>query len=411
MRTDWEILQQTLKEKVQKRLDLSREQTDEEVLELIDEEVLAWSDREYLLLQEKVRIRKELFYTMRKLDLLQELLEDPEVTEIMVNGPEHIFVEKNGRLSRWEKHFSSKQKLEDVVQQIVSFSNRSVSKASPVADARLEDGSRVNIVLDPVALNGPVITIRRFPKEPIRMSQLVEWGSVTEEAVSFLRVAIEAGYNIFVSGGTGSGKTTFLNALSEFIPQEERIITIEDNAELQLDKIENLVTLEARNANLEGEHEITIRDLIRSALRMRPTRIIVGEVRGVEAIDMLQAMNTGHDGSLSTGHANSPQDMLSRLETMALMGMDLPLAAIRRQIASGLDLIVHLGRLRDRSRKVLEIAELDGIQDGEIQLKALFSFEEDRENSEKGERVRGALKKKGVLSHRGKMEAAGIRSW
>ena len=273
MRTDWELLQQTLKEKVQKRLDLSREQTDEEVLELIDEEILAWSDREYLLLQEKMRIRKELFYTMRRLDLLQELLEDPEVTEIMVNGPEHIFVEKNGCLSRWEKHFSSRQKLEDVVQQIVSFSNRSVSKASPVADARLEDGSRVNIVLDPVALNGPVITIRRFPKEPIRMSQLVEWGSVTEEAVSFLRVAIEAGYNIFVSGGTGSGKTTFLNALSEFIPREERIITIEDNAELQLDQIENLVTLEARNANLEGEHEITIRDLIRSALRMRPTSI------------------------------------------------------------------------------------------------------------------------------------------
>ncbi len=411
MRTNWEALQQTLKEKVQKRLDLSREQTDEEVLALIDEEIFAWSDREYLLLQEKVRIRKELFYTMRRLDLLQELLEDPEVTEIMVNGPANIFVERKGHLSRWEKQFSSRQKLEDVVQQIVSFSNRSVSKASPIADARLEDGSRVNVVLDPVALNGPVITIRRFPNQPVRMSQLVEWGSVTEEAVSFLHSAVEAGYNIFVSGGTGSGKTTFLNALSEFLPREARIITIEDNAELKLDKVENLVTLEARNANLEGDHEITIRDLIRSALRMRPDRIIVGEVRGAEAIDMLQAMNTGHDGSLSTGHANSPQDMLSRLETMTLMGMDLPLSAIRRQIASGVDLIVHLGRLRDRSRRVLEITELDGLLEGEIRLNTLFSFEECEDNSEKGDRVRGTLKKKGILTHTAKMEAAGIGSW
>lgn len=386
-------------------MDLSRELTDEEVEELIMQEILRFSSRKYLLLEEKLRIQKELFNGIRRLDLLQELIEDPLVTEIMVNGPRDIFVEKGGHLFRWDKQFASKEKLEDVVQQIVSFCNRNVSKANPIADARLADGSRVNIVLDPIALNGPVITIRRFPDQPIRIAQLIEWGSVTEEASEFLREAVTAGYNIFVSGGTGSGKTTFLNALSEFIPPGERIITIEDNAELQLVTAENLVRLEARNANLEGEHEIAIRDLIRTALRMRPNRIIVGEVRGAEAIDMLQAMNTGHDGSLSTGHANSPRDMLSRLETMVLMGMDLPLAAIRRQIASGVDLIVHLGRLRDGSRRVLEIVELDGMEEGEFLLHILFSFQEE-ENS--GGQVRGQLKRQGELHHTGKMRAAGI---
>lgn len=386
-------------------MDLSRELTDEEVEELIMQEILRFSSRKYLLLEEKLRIQKELFNGIRRLDLLQELIEDPLVTEIMVNGPRDIFVEKGGHLFRWDKQFASKEKLEDVVQQIVSFCNRNVSKANPIADARLADGSRVNIVLDPIALNGPVITIRRFPDQPIRIAQLIEWGSVTEEASEFLREAVTAGYNIFVSGGTGSGKTTFLNALSEFIPPGERIITIEDNAELQLVTAENLVRLEARNANLEGEHEITIRDLIRTALRMRPNRIIVGEVRGAEAIDMLQAMNTGHDGSLSTGHANSPRDMLSRLETMVLMGMDLPLAAIRRQIASGVDLIVHLGRLRDGSRRVLEIVELDGMEEGEFLLHILFSFQEE-ENS--GGQVRGQLKRQGELHHTGRMRAAGI---
>ena len=330
MRADWEKLRRKLRERVQERLDLSRELKDEEVLELIDKEILRESREGYLLLEEKLRLQRELFNAMRRLDILQELIEDPDVTEIMVNGPEDIFVEKRGRLFRWDRSFSSRSQLEDVVQQIVSFCNRSVSKASPIADARLADGSRVNIVLDPVALNGPVITIRRFPEEPLRIAQLVEWGALTPEAVEFLKAAVKGGYNIFVSGGTGSGKTTFLNALSEFIPESARIITIEDNAELQLDRVENLVTLETRNANLEGEREITIRDLIKTALRMRPDRIIVGEVRGAEALDMLQAMNTGHDGSLSTGHANSPRDMLSRLETMVLMGMDLPLMAIRR---------------------------------------------------------------------------------
>lgn len=405
IKRNWEKLRTELQEQVQRQMDLSRELTDEEVWELIMQEVLEFSSRNYLLLEEKLRIQKELFNGIRRLDLLQELVEDPFVTEIMVNGPTDIFVEKGGRLFRWDRQFPSRQKLEDVVQQIVSFCNRNVSKASPIADARLADGSRVNIVLDPIALNGPVITIRRFPEKPIRIARLIEWGSVTGEAAEFLRKAVMAGYNIFVSGGTGSGKTTFLNALSEFIPVSERIITIEDNAELQLVTAQNLVRLEARNANLEGEHEITIRDLIRTALRMRPNRIIVGEVRGAEAIDMLQAMNTGHDGSLSTGHANSPKDMLSRLETMVLMGMDLPLAAIRRQIASGVDLIVHLGRLRDGSRRVLEIVEVDGMTEGEILLRSLFSFEEEKEV---GERIQGQLKRREGLRHTDKMRSSGI---
>ena len=407
MRRDWEVISRELQKRVQDRLDLSREQSDQEVLALIDEEILKKSGENYLLLDEKLRIRKELFNSMRRLDILQELIEDPDVTEIMVNGPRDIFVERGGRLTRWEGCFSSREKLEDVVQQIVSFCNRSVSKACPIADARLADGSRVNIVLDPVALNGPVVTIRRFPKEPIRMRQLLEWGSVSPEAVSFLQKAVQAGYNIFVSGGTGSGKTTALNALSEFIPPDERIITIEDNAELQLDRVENLVTLEARSANLEGEREITIRDLIKTSLRMRPDRIIVGEIRGAEAIDMLQAMNTGPDGSLSTGHANSPADMLSRLETMVLMGMELPLTAVRRQIASGLDLIVHLGRVRDGSRKILEIVEIEGMDRDEIRLRTLFSFEEEK-GKEKTAKVVGQLQKKADLLHTEKLRAAGI---
>ena len=407
MRKDWEKWSRELRKRVQEQLDLSRELSDEEVQELIDREILKTSRENCLLLEEKLRLQKELFNSMRRLDMLQELIEDPDVTEIMVNGPRDIFIERSGRLTRWERSFSSKGKLEDVVQQIVSFCNRSVSKANPIADARLADGSRVNIVLDPVALNGPVVTIRRFPKEPVRMRQLLEWGSISAEAAAFLQQVVKAGYNIFVSGGTGSGKTTVLNALSEYIPSDERIITIEDNAELQLDRVTNLVTLEARNANLEGEREITIRDLIKTSLRMRPDRIIVGEIRGAEAIDMLQAMNTGHDGSLSTGHANSPGDMLSRLETMVLMGMDLPLTAVRRQIASGVDLIVHLGRLRDGSRKVLEIVELDGMEQGEIRLRPLFTFEEEP-GQEKAARIKGSLYRKGELLHTGKLRAAGI---
>ena len=301
----------------------------------------------------------------------------------MINGTQNIFYERNGRILQSGKRFLSKDKLEDVVQQIAAGSNRLVNEASPIVDARLQDGSRVNVVLDPIALDGPIVTIRKFSKEAITMEQLISWNSVSEEVLEFLAGLVAAGYNIFISGGTGSGKTTFLNALSQYIPKTERIITIEDNAELKIQDVPNLVRLEARNANVEGTGAVTIRDLIRSALRMRPDRIVVGEVRGEEAIDMLQALNTGHDGSLSTGHANSPQDMLSRLETMVLMGMELPLPAIQRQIASGIDLIVHLGRLRDRSRKVLEVSEILGYEDGEIRLKTLYKFVETGEQDGK----------------------------
>ena len=322
----------------------------------------------------------------------------------MINGTQNIFYERNGRILQSGKRFLSKDKLEDVVQQIAAGSNRLVNEASPIVDARLQDGSRVNVVLDPIALDGPIVTIRKFSKEAITMEQLISWNSVSEEVLEFLAGLVAAGYNIFISGGTGSGKTTFLNALSQYIPKTERIITIEDNAELKIQDVPNLVRLEARNANVEGTGAVTIRDLIRSALRMRPDRIVVGEVRGEEAIDMLQALNTGHDGSLSTGHANSPQDMLSRLETMVLMGMELPLPAIQRQIASGIDLIVHLGRLRGRSRKVLEVSEILGYEDGEIRLKTLYKFVETGEQDGK---IQGEWRKYGEITHRGKLWAAG----
>lgn len=381
--TRQEAREKQLREQVLERLDLSREVSDEEVLEVIDEVILESSKEQYLGLAEKKQLQKALFDAMRRLDILQELVDDPEITEIMINGTAHIFIERKGKLTEWNKRFSSKQKLEDIVQQIVSFSNRAVSKAHPIADARLPDGARVNVVLDPVALDGPVITIRRFPVQPITMEQLVAWGSVTQEAVEYLQKAVAGGKNIFISGGTGSGKTTFLNALSQFIPEQERVITIEDNAELQIHHVANLVRLEARMANTEGTGEITMRDLIRTALRMRPDRIIVGEVRGSEAVDMLQAMNTGHDGSLSTGHANSAADMLSRLEMMTLMGMEIPLGAIRRQIASAIDLFVHLGRMPDGSRKVLEITEVKGYENGVIQLEPLFRYQVQGEKTAK----------------------------
>lgn len=401
--------------RMQRMLGLLREQISEEpaagdgrIRELIDALVLQEGQSSYLSLSEKWELGMRLFNSVRRLDILQELLDDETVTEIMVNGTDGIFVEREGRMTLWEKRFASRERLEDLVQQIVAGCNRIVNESAPIADARLPDGARVNIVLPPVAIGGPVVTIRRFPTRPITMEKLKEWGAVTAEASDFLRALVRAGYNIFISGGTGSGKTTFLNALSDFIPEEERIITIEDNAELQLRRAKNLVRLEARKGNTEGGHEITIRDLIKASLRMRPTRIIVGEVRGEEAIDMLQSLNTGHDGSLSTGHANSPKDMLSRLETMVLMGMELPVAAIRRQIASGIDILVHLGRLRDKSRKVLEITEITGYgsDTGEILLNPLFTF---RETGEKGaERVEGRLERCGELLHRGKLERAGI---
>ncbi len=395
-----------LKAMVFERLDFSRQMSDEEIKEIIDELIIARSKECIIGLKDRGKLRQELFYSIRKLDILQELIDDSDVTEIMVNGMEEIFIEKSGQIMGYGMRFESREKLEDVIQRIAAGCNRTVNEASPIVDARLENGARVNVVLSPVALNGPILTIRRFPDKPIGMNDLIGWGSITEEAVSFLSKLVRAKYNIFISGGTGSGKTTFLNALSTYIPEDERIITIEDNAELQIQNIPNLVRMETRNANVEGCKPIGIRDLIKTSLRMRPDRIIVGEVRGGEAIDMMQCLNTGHDGSMSTGHANSSRDMLSRLETMILMGMELPLTAIRQQIASGLDVIVHLGRLRDKSRKVLEIAEIEGMEGGEIKIRPLYEFVEEGEEEGK---VRGMLVKKQELKEGGKLRAAGIR--
>ena len=373
------------------------ERSDEEILELIDRMILEDLREEGLSLSQKTGLRQRLFHSVRKLDVLQDLLDDNSVTEIMVNGPDHIFVEQDGKVRRWNRSFTSMEKLEDVIQQIVGRCNRIVNEASPIVDARLENGARVNVVIAPVALNGPILTIRRFSDRPITMEKLLQLGSLTRECAEFLKKLVQARYSILIGGGTGSGKTTFLGALSEYIPKDERIITIEDNAELRLQGIENLVRLEAKAANLEGGRDITIRDLIKSALRMRPDRILVGEVRAEEAIDMLQALNTGHEGSLTTAHANSTKDMLSRLETMVLMGMDLPLEAIRRQIASGLDILVHLGRMRDRSRKVLEITEVLGYENGEVRLGRLYQWEEEQ-----------GLVKVGELVHTEKLSRAGI---
>ena len=402
---------QSLREKLIKRIGEETEVRDDRVQDIIDELIMEEGREAYISLPQKQQVRIELFNSIRGLDILQELLDDDDVTEIMVNGTGGIFVERQGRISKWEKHFFSEEKLQELVQQIVAGCNRIVNESVPIADARLKDGARVNIVLAPVALNGPIITIRRFPNRPITMAQLIEWGAVTEEAVSFLKKLVKAGYNIFISGGTGSGKTTFLNALSDYIPKDERIITIEDNAELQIQGVENLVKMEARRANTEGAHEVSIRELIKSSLRMRPDRIIVGEVRGEEAIDMLQSLNTGHDGSLSTGHGNSPRDMLSRLETMVFMGMELPVSAVRRQIASGIDILVHLGRLRDKSRKVLEIAEVSGYQyeTEEILLRTLYEVRESGCKEE--QKVQGRLEKCGDMVNTGKFLQAGIYEW
>lgn len=391
---------------VRQKIDLSREVEDSEIQELIDDMIVRMGRKYALSLKERRELGRSVFCSIRKMDVLQELIDCDEVTEIMVNGTGNIFVEKAGSIFQWDKRFETQEKLEDVIQQIVAKCNRVVNEASPIADARLENGARVNIVLAPVALNGPVITIRRFPKHPITMEDLLRYGSISQQAAEELERLVAAGYNIFISGGTGSGKTTFLNALSQFIPDTERIITIEDSAELQLQGIPNLVRLETRNANMDGMKPITIRDLIKSALRMRPNRIVVGEVRGGEAIDMLQALNTGHDGSLSTGHANSSEDMLARLETMVLMGMELPLSAIRRQIASGVDIIVHLGRLRDKSRRVLEIVEILGYENDEIVTVPLYQF---RESGEKDGNVVGELVKINTLTHTGKLTASGIK--
>ena len=380
---------------------------DEELQEMIDAAVAGEAERSYLPLKSRLRLKKELFDSFRRLDILQELVDDPDITEIMVNGKDHIFIEKKGRLSRWDKAFDSAEQLEDLIQQIVSRVNRTVNLSSPIADARLEDGSRVHVVLAPVAVDGPVLTIRKFP-EPVTMDKLIRLGSISREAAVFLRTAVRAGYNIFVSGGTGSGKTTFLNALSEFIPEDERVITIEDSAELQIRHVPNLVRLETRVENRDGSREISMRDLIRASLRMRPDRILVGEVRGAEALEMLQAMNTGHDGSISTGHGNSPRDMVTRLETMVLMAGGPPLAGGRSQTPSALELMVHLGRMRDKSRKVLEIAEVIGCENGEVRLEPLFTFREKQARDRQW--VEGSLEKVGELRNREKLRAGGFES-
>lgn len=402
---DFTKIKKDVKEELLHFLDYSRELTDEEVEEQLDELLLKEKSLQAVPVDTRQRLHKEIFYSIRKLDLLQELVDDTSITEIMINGTESIFIEKDGRLQQWGERFEE-EKLADVIQQIVAECNRVVNEASPIVDARLKNGSRVNIVMKPIALNGPIVTIRRFPDRPVQMEDLIRFGSITPEAAEFLEKLVQARYNIFISGGTGSGKTTFLNVLSGYIPRDERVITIEDSAELKIQNIVNLVRMETRNSNVEGCVPISIRDLIKTALRMRPDRVVIGEVRGSEALDMLQAMNTGHDGSLSTGHGNTARDMLSRLETMVLMGMELPLAAIKKQIASGIDILVHLGRLRDKSRKVLQIVELAGFEEGEIVTRIIYEFEELGEDSQG--RVLGALRKRGELLHEEKLRAAGI---
>lgn len=389
-------------------IDLTKDLTDEEVLEIIDNIVINEARELHVTIEEKVKLSSEIFNSIRRLDILQDLIDDTTITEIMINGAENIFIERQGKTTRWKQKFESRKKLEDVIQQIVSSANRIVNEASPIVDARLEDGSRVNVVLPPVAINGPIVTIRKFPDKPITINKLIEIGSITKEAADFLKTLVIAGYNIFISGGTGSGKTTFLNALSSFIPQDERIITIEDSAELQLQNIENLVRLEVRNANVEGNNEISIRDLIKSSLRMRPDRIIVGEIRDGAALDLLTAYNTGHDGSLSTGHGNSSADMLARMETLVLFAADIPLLAVRKQIASAIDIIIHLDRLRDKTRKVMEIVEILDCVDGEIEVNKLFVFKEEGETME-GQIIGSLVKTNQELIHRSKLSKAGIQ--
>lgn len=405
-----EELYKQIRHNVYQNLDIARNITDDELYSVIDSCIYDVSRQKIISIRQKEELRNRIYNSIKKLDILQELLENPDITEIMVNGKDNIFYEKSGYIEKWNKHFDSEQKLADIAQRIAAMSNRMVNEACPIVDTRLEDGSRVNIVLPPVAMDGPVITIRKFYDKPLTIDRLIELGSITEEAAHFLEKLVKSRYNIFISGGTGSGKTTFLNVLSDYIPDDERVITIEDSAELQLHNIKNLVRLEARMANSEGNNAVAIRDLIKSSLRMRPDRIVVGEVRGAEALDMLQAMNTGHDGSLSTGHSNSTKDMLTRLETMVLMGMNMPVDAIRTQIASAIDIIVHLARQRDKSRKVVQIAEVGDYKNGEIELTPLFRFVEKGEG--KDGRILGELVRQNAdIKRTEKLKSAGITLW
>lgn len=383
---------------------------DEELEERVERLVEQKTGNMYCPIKQKISIVQQVYSSIRGFGLLDSIIEDDNITEVMINGPNNIFIEKNGQLIKLDKQFESQRRLEDVIQKIVGLAGREVNQANPICDTRLPNGSRVNVVLPPIALCGPTLTIRKFSKTPMTIDKLIEYGSLTEEIAEKLEVLVKAKYNIFVSGGTGSGKTTFLNALSNFIPSDERVITIEDSAELQIAGIDNLVSLETRNANATGAGKITIRDLIKSSLRMRPERVIVGEVRGEEALDMLQAMNTGHDGSLSTGHANSTEDMLSRLETMVLQGASgLPLEAIRQQIASAVDIIIHLSRLRDKTRKTMEITEVLGYENGKIQLNPLYVFEEDEKSTLT--KVSGTLKRtKNPFMNDMKLKLSGMRT-
>ena len=403
-----ESLQGRVKENVLKEMNLSGEIQDEAVSRLIDDCILREATRAYIPLKEKLNLKNEIFNSIRRMDVISELMEDDSISEIMINGHEKIFIERNGKLERYDKCFEDPERLMGVIRQMVSCANRMVNSSSPIVDAVLDDGSRINVVLSDISKDGVSVTIRKFPKKSISMDRLVELGSISREAADFLGLLVAAGYNIFISGGTGAGKTTFLNALTESIPADERVVTIEDSAELNIRGIDNLIRLEARNANVEGRNEVTIRELIKTSLRMRPSRIIVGEVRDAAAIDMLQAMCTGHDGSLSTGHASSAEEMLMRLEMMVLMGSEnLPLTAIRHQIAAAIDIVVHLGRLRDKTRRVLEIIEVKGMNAGQIETVELYRFEE---QGEKDGRVIGELRKAEDLKNVTKLKEAGLFS-
>ena len=390
------ISKETIREKVISTIDMTREPQEQELHEIIYRIMEEELKEKYLTIKERIKIHKKVFNSIKGLGILEDLLEMDEVTEIMINGRNHIFIEKAGRIIPYDDSIESEERLQDIIQQIVAKTNRRVNESNPIVDTRLEDGSRVNVVLPPVALDGAVITIRKFAKEKITINQLIKWGTLTREVSDLLEKLVVAGYNIFVSGGTGSGKTTFLNVLSNFIPNDQRVVTIEDSAELQLKSVDNIVRLEARQANSQGENEITIRDLIKTSLRMRPDRIIVGEVRGAEALDMVQSLNTGHDGSMSTGHGNSPKDMLARLETMVLMGADIPLNAIRSQLAAGIDIMVHLARMPDKTRKVIEINEIQEFKDNQIILNKLYCMEN------------GKLKKVGTLKNIFKLQSYGL---